>query len=196
LTTGMNSAGTRPDDLNRCGSGRACVTCPGGPPATGDRWSAGCPSGCREWRDSRPTGPYDVDVPAMLSQRHGWGIHALPARGGPGGGAVLAGAALVTTKVPSVYETEGTSPDPPGPDIRVNRRLPAASRVPEWPPDDARFQTVKLFLSSPGGTCKVLREFISSFFAVHIPSTEDGGLSAYHTGFPPVYAQLIHRFRG
>jgi hypothetical protein len=52
------------------------------------------------------------------------------------------------TKVPSVYETERTSPGPatlawpvarppgtgdrpPGPDIRVNRRLPAASRVPE-----------------------------------------------------------------
>jgi hypothetical protein len=95
-----------------------------------------------------------------------------------------------------VYETEGTSPDPPGPGIRVNRRLPAASRVPEWPPDDARFQTVKLFLSRPGDTRKVLREFISSFFDVHIPSTEDGGLSAYQTGFPPVYAQLVHRFRG
>ena len=33
--------------------------------------------------------------------------------------------------VPSVYETEGTSPVPPGPGIRVNRRLPAASRVPK-----------------------------------------------------------------
>jgi len=47
-----------------------------------------------------------------------------------------------------------------------------------------------------GDTCKVLREFISSFFAVHIPSTEDGGLSAYRIGFPPVHAQLVHRFRG
>ena len=33
--------------------------------------------------------------------------------------------------VPSVYETEGTSPVPPGPGTRGNRRLPAASRVPE-----------------------------------------------------------------
>jgi hypothetical protein len=65
----------------------------------------------------------------MLSQRHGWDIHALSCGADPAG--PRRGAALVTTKVPSVYETEGTSPDPPGPDIRVNRRLPGASRVPE-----------------------------------------------------------------
>ncbi len=29
---------------------------------------------------------------------------------------------------------------PPGPDIRATRRLPGASRVPESPPDDVRFQ--------------------------------------------------------
>jgi len=55
-----------------------------------------------------------------------------------------------------MYEMEGTSPGPgptwpaarpsgtadrpPGPDIRATRRFPGASRVPESPPDDARFQ--------------------------------------------------------
>jgi hypothetical protein len=61
-----------------------------------------------------------------------------------------------TTKVPSMYEMERTSPGPrptwpadrpsgtadhpPGPHIRANRQFPGASRVPESPPDDARFQ--------------------------------------------------------
>ena len=60
------------------------------------------------------------------------------------------------TKVPSMYEMERTSPGPgptwpanrpsgtadrpPGPRIRANRRFPGASRVPESPPGDARFQ--------------------------------------------------------
>lgn len=78
------------------------------------------------------------------------GDHWIPKRPADSGDLAL------TTKVPSMYEMERTSPGPeptspadrpsgtrdrpPGPYIRANRRFPGASRVPELPPDDARFQ--------------------------------------------------------
>ena len=78
------------------------------------------------------------------------GDHWIPKRSADSGDLAL------TTKVPSMYEMERTSPGPgptwpanrpsgtadrpPGPRIRANRRFPGASRVPESPPDDARFQ--------------------------------------------------------
>ena len=78
------------------------------------------------------------------------GDHWIPKRGADSGDLAL------TTKVLSMYEMERTSPGPgptwpadrpsgtadrpPGPHIRANRRFPGASRVPESPPDDARFQ--------------------------------------------------------
>ena len=78
------------------------------------------------------------------------GDHWIPKRSADSGDLAL------TTKVPSMYEMERTSPGPgptwpadrpsgtadrpPGPHIRANRRFPGASRVPESPPDDARFQ--------------------------------------------------------
>lgn len=78
------------------------------------------------------------------------GDHWIPKRSADSGDLAL------TTKVPSMYEMErtppgpgptwpadrpsGTADRPPGPHIRANRRFPGASRVPESPPDDARFQ--------------------------------------------------------
>ena len=116
-----------------------------------------------------------------------------------------------TTKVPSMYEMEGTSPGPgglagcpviwrrgppPGPDIRANhrvsRRLPRPEVTSGWCP----FPTVKALLLPYWEARKVPRQFISGFFAVHISSTEDGWLSAYDSNCPPVYAQSVHRFRG
>jgi hypothetical protein len=68
------------------------------------------------------------------------GDHWIPKRSAGSGDLAL------TTKVPSTYEVEGTSPGPgptwpvarpsgtadrpPGPDIRATRRFPGASRVP------------------------------------------------------------------
>jgi hypothetical protein len=86
------------------------------------------------------------------------GDHWIPKRSADPGDLAFTtpGATPDTTKVPSTYEMEGTPPGPgptwpvarlsgtadrpPGPDIRATRRLPGASRVPESPPDDARFQ--------------------------------------------------------
>ena len=85
------------------------------------------------------------------------GDHWIPKRSADSGDlALTCGGCLVTTKVPSMYEMERTSPGPrptwpadrpsgtadrpPGPRIRANRRFPGASRVPESPPGDARFQ--------------------------------------------------------
>jgi ChaB protein len=87
------------------------------------------------------------------------GDHWIPKRSADSGDLALTSLGAVpspTTKVPSMYEMERTSPGPgptwpadrpsgtgdrpPGPRIRANRRFPGASRVPESPPDDARFQ--------------------------------------------------------
>ena len=87
------------------------------------------------------------------------GDHWIPKRSADSGELAITSLDAVpssTTKVPSMYEMERTSPGPgptwpagrpsgtgdrpPGPRIRPNRRFPGASRVPESPPDDARFQ--------------------------------------------------------
>ena len=87
------------------------------------------------------------------------GDHWIPKRSADSGDLALTSLDAVpslTTKVPSMYEMERTSPGPrptwsadrpsgtadrpPGPHIRANRQFPGASRVPESPPDDARFQ--------------------------------------------------------
>ena len=84
---------------------------------------------------------------------------------------------------------------PPVPGARENHRFPANSRVPGFP-GWCPFPAVKVFLLPPRGPRKSLREFIASFFCVHILPTECGRLSARNQGCPPPYAQPVNRLPG
>jgi hypothetical protein len=87
----------------------------------------------------------------------------------------------------------GATRRPPVPDTRGKYRFPGLSRVPGEAPGWCSFPAVKVFLRVPRPPRKRLREFILSFFRVHTLSTELNRLSAYRSGFPLPYAQLIHR---
>ena len=87
----------------------------------------------------------------------------------------------------------GATRRPPVPSTRGKYRFPGLSRVPGEAPGWCSFPAVKVFLRPPRPSRKSLREFILSFFCVHMFSTELHRLCAYRSGFPPPYAQLVHR---
>jgi hypothetical protein len=109
-----------------------------------------------------------------------------------------------------MYEMEGASPGyvalgspvarftwryapPAGPefprDVPVSQYFPRPGVTPGRFP----FPTVKVFLLLSPPSRKGLREFILGFFGVHTISTEGPRLSARCVGYPPAYAQLIHK---
>jgi hypothetical protein len=61
------------------------------------------------------------------------------------------------------------------------------------PPGWCPFPAVKVFLRPSRASRKSPPEFILVFFRVHILSTEFRRLSARRNGYPPPYAQLLHR---
>ena len=87
----------------------------------------------------------------------------------------------------------GAARRPPGPDSRSMYRLPGPFYVSEvalrWCP----FPAVKAFLLPPGVSRKGLPQFIFSFSFIHTMSTGQRHLFARHGGYPPAYAQDIHR---
>jgi hypothetical protein len=82
---------------------------------------------------------------------------------------------------------------PPVPDTRCKFRFPGLSIAPGKPPGWCPFPAVKVFLRPSRASRKSPAEFILSFFRIHILSTEFRRLSARRSGYPPPYAQLLHR---
>ena len=75
----------------------------------------------------------------------------------------------------------------------ANSSFPAFASPQEKPPGWCPFPAVKTFLRPSPASRKSLSQFILKFFPVHILSTESRWLSARHGGYPPPYAQLLHR---
>jgi len=91
-------------------------------------------------------------------------------------------------------------PDSPAPRAARRCQAPAAnSGFPAFPsplgepPGWCPFPAVKVFLRPSPASRKSPPEFILSFFRVHTLSTESRRLSARLSGYPPPYAQLLHR---
>jgi len=91
-------------------------------------------------------------------------------------------------------------PDSPAPRAARRCQTPAAnSGFPAFPsplgkpPGWCPFPAVKVFLRSSPASRKSPPEFILTFFRVHTLSTESRRLSARLGGYPPPYAQLLHR---
>jgi len=91
-------------------------------------------------------------------------------------------------------------PDSPAPRAVRRCQTPAAnSGFPAFPsprgkpPGWCPFPAVKVFLRPSRASRKSPPEFILSFFRVHTLSTEFRRLSARRGGYPPPYAQLLHR---
>jgi hypothetical protein len=82
---------------------------------------------------------------------------------------------------------------PPVPDTRCKFRFPGLSIAPGKPPGWCPFPAVKVFLRPSRASRKSSPEFILSFFRLHILSTGSRRLSARRSGYPPPYAQLLHR---
>lgn len=111
-----------------------------------------------------------------------------------------------------MYEMEGTSPgltvprrQSPGcptPQAAAGAKHPCeapVSRLLPRPGGSPRMMPVSssnVFLLPPRKLRKVLRLLISSFFAIHMVSTEPGKLFAFGGGCPRSYAQFIHRNLG
>jgi hypothetical protein len=73
--------------------------------------------------------------------------------------------------------------------IPVSRPFPRPGEAPGWCP----FLAVNAFLRPPRPSRKSRREFIWTFFRIHMLSTESRRLSAYFSGYPLASAQLIHK---
>jgi hypothetical protein len=73
--------------------------------------------------------------------------------------------------------------------IPVSRPFPRPGEAPGWCP----FLAVNAFLRPPPPSRKSRREFILSFFRIHMLSTESRRLSAHSSGYPLASAQLIHK---
>ena len=91
-------------------------------------------------------------------------------------------------------------PDSPAPRAARRCQTPAAnSGFPAFtsprgkPPGWCPFPAVKVFLRPSPASRKSPPQFILGFFPVHTLSTEFRRLSARHSGYPPPYAQLLHR---
>ena len=87
----------------------------------------------------------------------------------------------------------GATRRPPVPGTRCKFRFPGLCIVPGKPPGWCPFPAVKTFLRPQPASRKSPPQFILSFFPVHILSTEFRRLSARRSGYPPPYAQLLHR---
>ncbi len=91
-------------------------------------------------------------------------------------------------------------PDSPAPRAARRCQAPAAnSGFPAFtsprgkPPGWCPFPAVKTFLRPSPASRKRSSRFILGFFPIHTLSTEFRRLSACHSGYPPPYAQLLHR---
>ena len=82
---------------------------------------------------------------------------------------------------------------PPVPATRQRPRFPGFFHVPEFPPSGARFRSVKYFLRPLRAARKRSGPFIFVLSLIHTMSTECARLSAPSWGYPPAYAQLVHR---
>ena len=75
----------------------------------------------------------------------------------------------------------------------ANSGFPAFTSPRGKPPGWCPFPAVKVFLRPPPASRKSPPQFILGFFPVHTLSTEFRRLSARRSGYPPPYAQLLHR---
>ena len=85
---------------------------------------------------------------------------------------------------------------PPVPGTCGKYRFPGLSRALGETPRWCLFPAVKVFLRPSIASRKSPPEFISGFFPVHTFSTKFRALSAHRGGYPPPYAQLLHRSPG
>ena len=91
---------------------------------------------------------------------------------------------------PSAPAPRAAPPVPNTPrQIPVSRPFPRPGEAPGWCP----FLAVNAFLRPPRPSRKSRREFIWTFFRIHMLSTESCRLSAYFSGYPLASAQLIHK---
>jgi hypothetical protein len=91
---------------------------------------------------------------------------------------------------PSAPAPRAAPPVPNTPrQIPVSRPFPRPGEAPGWCP----FLAVNAFLRPPRPSRKSRREFIWTFFRIHMLSTESRRLSAYFSGYPLASAQLIHK---
>jgi hypothetical protein len=74
-------------------------------------------------------------------------------------------------------------------DVPVSRYFPRPGVAPRRFP----FPTVKVFLLLSPAVAQEPAGIHCKFFGVHMISTEYRRLSARYSGYPPAYAQLIHR---
>ena len=74
-------------------------------------------------------------------------------------------------------------------DVPVSRYFPRPGVAPRRFP----FPTVKVFLLLFPAVAQESAGIHFKFFGVHMISTEYRRLSAWYSGYPPAYAQLIHR---
>ena len=74
-------------------------------------------------------------------------------------------------------------------DVPVSRYFPRPGVTPRRFP----FPTVKVFLLLSPAVAQESAGIHFKFFCVHMISTEYRLLSACYSGYPPAYAQLIHR---
>ena len=74
-------------------------------------------------------------------------------------------------------------------DVPVSRYFPRPGVAPRRFP----FPTVKVFLLLSPAVAQESAGIHFKFFCVHMISTEYRRLSARYSGYPPAYAQLIHR---
>src|ERR1700683_5637862 len=120
-------------------------------------------------------------------------------------------------KAPSMYEMEGAlsghaAPLSPGlpasarrpvsaaprflvpvPATRFRVRFPCACHLPGVSPEGCPFPAVEYFYCLDPALRKRWRAIILILFPVHMISTECARLSARSFGYPPAYAQLVHR---
>ena len=71
--------------------------------------------------------------------------------------------------------------------------FPNSLTFPESPPGWYPFPSVRYFYCTGGMARKGLRENSGEFFYIHTMSTAGAWLSAVIHGYPPVYAQPLHR---
>ena len=74
-------------------------------------------------------------------------------------------------------------------EVPVSRRLPRPGVAPGRFP----FPTVKVFLLLSPTVAQESTGIHFKFFGIHTISTEYRRLSARYNGYPPAYAQLVHR---
>ena len=103
---------------------------------------------------------------------------------------VLPGHAPPSGQLPGL---PGLADRPLVPCIRGMYRFPEFSHVPGVAPGVVPVSIGEAFLLYRRMARKGLRQNSGKFFSIHTMSTEGGRLSAVIHGYPPVYAQPLHR---